>query len=101
MVYKVRKKSVSPKTQAPPFSNTLFLAPARLAPKSCVIYPCNKKTNQFVVNQLVSFYRVIPWGVEPQSKEPESFILSIKLWDQKISRLRWRKIKHYLLTLQK
>lgn len=87
MVYKVRKKSVSPKTQTPPFTNTLFISP-RSAPKSYVIYPCNKKTNQFVVNQLVSFYRVIPWGVEPQSKEPESFILSIKLWDQKISRLR-------------
>lgn len=60
MVYKVRKKSVSPKTQAPPFSNTLFISP-RSAPKSCVFYPCNKKTNQFVVNQLVFFYRVIPW----------------------------------------
>ena len=23
---------------------------------------------------------VDPWGVEPQSKEPESFILSIELW---------------------
>ncbi len=26
---------------------------------------------------------VNPWGVEPQSKEPESFILSIKLRVQK------------------
>ena len=24
--------------------------------------------------------KVGPWGVEPQSKEPESFILSIELW---------------------
>lgn len=24
-------------------------------------------------------FRVIPWGLEPQSKEPESFILSIEL----------------------
>lgn len=23
---------------------------------------------------------VHPWGIEPQPKEPESFILSIKLW---------------------
>ncbi len=29
--------------------------------------------------QLVLFLLVIPWGLEPQSKEPESFILSIEL----------------------
>lgn len=101
MVYKVRKKSVSPKTQTPPFSNTLFISPRPFSSEILCNLSLQQKTNQFVVNQLVSFYRVIPWGVEPQSKEPESFILSIKLWDQKISRLRWRKIKHYLLTLQK
>lgn len=61
MVYKVRKKSVSPKTQTPPFTNTLFISP-RSAPKSCVFYPCNKKNNQFVVNQLV-FYSCDPMGV--------------------------------------
>ena len=27
-------------------------------------------------------YRVRPWGVEPQSLEPESNILSIELWTQ-------------------
>ena len=28
---------------------------------------------------IVRLYHVRPWGVEPQSKEPESFILSIEL----------------------
>ena len=27
----------------------------------------------------LAFCSVIPWGLEPQSKEPESFILSIEL----------------------
>lgn len=26
------------------------------------------------------YYMVHPWGVEPQSMEPESIILSIELW---------------------
>ncbi len=30
-------------------------------------------------NQPISSHVVHPWGVEPQSKEPESFILSIEL----------------------
>lgn len=30
----------------------------------------------------LAFYSVIPWGLEPQSKEPESFILSIELRNQ-------------------
>ncbi len=38
---------------------------------------------------------VIPWGVEPQSKEPESFILSIKLWDR-FPHLRLAKLLKYL-----
>ena len=29
---------------------------------------------------------VDPYGIEPQSKEPESFILSIKLWVQRLDR---------------
>lgn len=29
----------------------------------------------------LAFCSVIPWGLEPQSKEPESFILSIELGD--------------------
>ena len=29
---------------------------------------------------------VDPYGIEPQSKEPESFILSIKLWVQRFDR---------------
>ena len=33
----------------------------------------------------LAFCSVIPWGLEPQSKEPESFILSIELRD------RWHK----------
>ncbi len=30
------------------------------------------------------FVLVIPPGFEPRSKEPESFILSIELWDQSL-----------------
>ena len=61
MVYKVRKKSVSPKTQTPPFSNTLFLAPVQL--RNLVLFiPATKKTNQFVVNQLVFFLSCDPMG---------------------------------------
>ena len=30
----------------------------------------------------LAFCSVIPWGLEPQSKEPESFILSIELRNQ-------------------
>ena len=33
----------------------------------------------------LAFCSVIPWGLEPQSKEPESFILSIELGDQYLS----------------
>lgn len=29
---------------------------------------------------LLAFFFVHPWGVEPQSSEPESDILSIELW---------------------
>ncbi len=32
-----------------------------------------------------TFHFVRPWGVEPQSKEPESFILSIELRAQNLS----------------
>ena len=38
----------------------------------------NKDNNKLKINLLV-FCGVNPWGVEPQSKEPESFILSIEL----------------------
>ena len=31
----------------------------------------------------LAFCSVIPWGLEPQSKEPESFILSIELRKEK------------------
>ena len=41
----------------------------------CIILQKNK-TNCL---RLVLFFLVIPWGLEPQSKEPESFILSIEL----------------------
>lgn len=34
-----------------------------------------------ICRQLASL-SVIPWGLEPQSKEPESFILSIELRNQ-------------------
>ena len=37
--------------------------------------------------QLVLFLLVIPWGLEPQSKEPESFILSIELRNRKLGGL--------------
>ena len=30
----------------------------------------------------LAFCSVIPWGLEPQSKEPESYILSIELRNQ-------------------
>lgn len=40
-----------------------------------------KNRNQFVVNQL-RLCEVFPWGVEPQSMEPESIILSIELREQ-------------------
>ena len=33
-------------------------------------------------NIYLAFCSVIPWGLEPQSKEPESFILSIELRNQ-------------------
>ena len=36
-----------------------------------------KKENQLVDNQSIGF--VNPLGIEPRAKEPESFILSIKL----------------------
>ena len=39
--------------------------------------PLQTKTAQLLNSQAVNF--VHPWGVEPQSKEPESFILSIEL----------------------
>lgn|GEM_PF-4014765 len=56
MVYKVRKKSVSPKTQTPPFSNTLFISPRPFSSEIlCNLSLQQKKTNQFVVNQLVSY----------------------------------------------
>ena len=32
-----------------------------------------------ILDKSVNQYFVNPWGVEPQSKEPESFILSIEL----------------------
>ena len=37
-----------------------------------------KITNRFNIKRLAMLF-VNPWGVEPQSKEPESFILSIEL----------------------
>ncbi len=44
---------------------------------------------------------VNPWGVEPQSKEPESFILSIKLRVQKENSIEKRgKISQFSLALQ-
>ena len=38
--------------------------------------------NLLLFNRLASKI-VHPWGVEPQSMEPESIILSIELWVQK------------------
>ena len=46
---------------------------------SIEIVQIDKKASTGVVMLLI---RVGPWGVEPQSKEPESFILSIELWAQ-------------------
>lgn len=41
---------------------------------------------------IVRLYHVRPWGVEPQSSEPESDILSIELRAH-FSDLRWQKYK--------
>ena len=38
----------------------------------------NKSANKAKMTKLTD-HPVNPWGVEPQSKEPESFILSIEL----------------------
>ena len=35
-----------------------------------------------MIQRAFTFRFVIPWGLEPQSKEPESFILSIELRNQ-------------------
>ena len=44
---------------------------------------------------------VNPWGVEPQSKEPESFILSIELRVQNVHFIKMRdKITAFFVTLQ-
>lgn len=44
----------------------------------------NRKTRKTRKNRKARKTRknpsVHPWGIEPQPKEPESFILSIKLW---------------------
>ena len=40
----------------------------------------HKKRTNNLENKLLATNLVDPWGVEPQSKEPESFILSIELW---------------------
>ena len=44
----------------------------------------------------LAFCSVIPWGLEPQSKEPESFILSIELRNQ----MRCKDNKKNSVTLQ-
>ena len=54
------------------------------------------------VNQIYQTIIVNPWGVEPQSKEPESFILSIELRVHKECIL-WKcgcKITAIFVTLQ-
>lgn len=37
---------------------------------------------KILIFSILGFASVIPWGLEPQSKEPESFILSIELRNQ-------------------
>ena len=44
----------------------------------------------------LAFCSVIPWGLEPQSKDPESFILSIELRNQ----MRCKDNKKNSVTLQ-
>ena len=44
---------------------------------------------------------VNPWGVEPQSKEPESFILSIELWVQYFFMKCGAKLVNYLYLCKK
>ncbi len=52
------------------------------------------------INYLETF-NVNPWGVEPQSKEPESFILSIELRVQRGAFVEKRgKITAFFVTLQ-
>ena len=43
------------------------------------LVPYPQKNANNLVTKLLTLHLVNPWGVEPQSKEPESFILSIKL----------------------
>lgn len=40
------------------------------------------KITDILKRHLSHFRNVHPWGVEPQSMEPESIILSIELWVQ-------------------
>lgn len=34
--------------------------------------------------KILQGFKVFPWGVEPQSSEPESEILSIELWEREV-----------------
>ncbi len=45
-----------------------------------------------MIQRAFTFRFVIPWGLEPQSKEPESFILSIELRNR-FKRYKSSKIK--------
>ena len=54
------------------------------------------------VNYALCIEKVGPWGVEPQSKEPESFILSIELWARDTLFCKMRcKSSEYFVSLQK
>ena len=46
---------------------------------SATVFWAHKKRTNNLENKLLATNLVDPWGVEPQSKEPESFILSIEL----------------------
>ena len=49
--------------------------------QGCFVFICEHKKKQL---PQVAFYQVFPWGVEPQSLEPESNILSIELREHAI-----------------
>lgn len=65
----------------PPITLSLvFLETFRCIAKNLVSR--NKDTNKIKKQPFNRLLYVIPWGLEPQSKEPESFILSIELRNQ-------------------
>lgn len=71
-------------------ATTLCRNPVREHSRACrnsVLFPAKKRAAITAVRFLVR-----PWGVEPQSSEPESDILSIELRAH-FSDLRWQKYK--------